>query len=185
MAFPYVTLSSQDIDNLVTYRKNPNSVRNAHPVFNQVGQGCSQHLREDAWPAFSSSFFPFLPQERRLGARAAPNGYQGEEGPHPWTQGRDPRDFQHRHWPKLAAGRPQRGSEVKALWCCSKVTRPRHRGPEPVHPVMPPSLTLTLVHACICLMNFPSYRKLYSTLVILASFLLFTHQDNTAKSPSG
>ena len=98
-------------DNLVTYRKNPNSVLNAHPVFNQMGQGYSQHLREDSWPAFSLSFFPFLPQERRLGARAAPNGYQGEEGPHPWTQGQwmtdqYPWNFQNQHWPSLAVRHP-------------------------------------------------------------------------------
>ena len=171
MASPYITFSSQDIANLVTYRKNPNSVLNAHRVFNQMGQGCSQHLREDSWPALSSSLFPFFPQERRLGARAALNGYQGEEGPHPWTQGRGmtdqhPWDFQNQHWPKLAAGCPQRGFKVKALWRCSKVTRPRHRGHERVHPAMPPSLTLTLVHACICLMNVPSYRELYSPLLL-------------------
>ena len=62
MASPYITFSSQDIANLVTYRKNPNSVLNAHRVFNQMGQGCSQHLREDSWPAFSSSLFPFFPR---------------------------------------------------------------------------------------------------------------------------
>lgn len=162
MAFPYVTFSSQDIDNLVTYRKIQISVQNAHPVFNQVGQGCCQHLREDAWPAFSSSFFPFLPQERRLGARAAPNGYQGEEGPHPWTQGREPQGISNTNTgPSWRQGTHNVGPRWEPGDAAPKSPGSRHRGPEPVHPVMPPSW-LSLCPACICLMNFPSYRKLYS-----------------------
>lgn len=97
--FPYFTFSNQEIDNLAIYMKNPNSIRKAHPLFSQMRQGCSQHLKETHGLMFL--FLPPLGEQARslvTGAGAALKGYQAEEGSHPWTQGRDetrqhPRDF--------------------------------------------------------------------------------------------
>lgn len=71
MVFPYLTFSNQEIDNLATSIKNVNSILKAHPVFDQMRQGCSQHLKETPGLAFSSSFSPFLPPGSRPGAGAA------------------------------------------------------------------------------------------------------------------
>ena len=174
MVFPYFTFSNQEIDNLVTYMKNPNSILNAHPVFNQMRQGYNER---DSWPSFLLIFLSFPPPGEQAGGRSSTERLPGWGGSSALDsrQGWDRPASMGLSKPALAqAGSkgPTTGSRVKVSWCCSKVIRPQTQR-TCKHP--PIYATFFDSHSCPCLYlpyELPSYIK--SDSVLSCYFSLFS-----------